>query len=187
MRASTTTVSVKAAVFFTLVFWGAVFAKSYIDIERDGNVFKLKAYTDIERSAEYVWPFVWEFRHLKGYIDNVQRIDSVAGGQDWYDVRFTGDFPFVHTEVINHKWIVEEGQSIRVRLVKSVIKSPLPIDILDSESYWRIESLGDNFSRVHFETVVKVYAAGFEVLYTGIARSDGKRIMRNFKRYVESR
>lgn len=187
MRASTITVSVKAAVFFTLIFWGAAFAKSYIDTERDGNVFKLKAYTDVERSAEYVWPFVWEFRHLKGYVDNVQRIDSVAGGEDWYDVKFTGDFPFVHTEVTNHKWIVKEGRGVGSRTIKSVIESPLPIEIRSTESIWRIEPLGDNRSRVYFETVVEVYAAGFEALYTGIARADGKRIMKNFKRYVESR
>jgi len=173
-------------VLLGLVLASAAFAESNIYIKRDGNVFTLKAYMDVERSADFTWPYIWEFRHLGGYVDNVQEIDSLDGGQEWYDVKFTGDFPFVHTEVCNHKWIIEEGTSIGVKLIKSLVESPLPIAILASESYWRLESIGANRCRVHYKSIVQVDAAGMEVFFTGIARRDGKRIMKNFKRYVES-
>lgn len=176
----------RAPVFSLLILCSVVFADSNIDVKREGNVFNVHTYIDIERSAEYVWPFVWELRHLKEYLDNVQRIDSVGGGDGWYDVKFTADFPFVHLEVTNHKWIIQQGVSIGSRLVGSKIESPLPIAVSESESYWRIEPLGDSCCRLHFETLVKVHAAGFEALYIGIARRDSKRIMKNFKRYVES-
>lgn len=162
-------------------------AEPYIDITRDGTVFTLKAYVDVERSADQVWPYLWEFRYMKYYIDDVDRIDSLDGGEDWYMVRLAGSFPFVRAEVCNRKWIIEQGRHIGAKSTECNLETFLPLDLIRSEGYWRLEPLGDSRCRVHYGTVVEVYAAGFEGLYTGIAKRDGKRIMKNFKRYVESR
>lgn len=169
---------------FLLLLSLPVFAESDMIVERDGKLFTLHAYTDIERSAEYVWPYIWEFSHLKGFIDNA-RIDSVAGGEDWYDVKITSSFPLVSLVVYNHKWIMEDGVKVGSKMKKHSIDSPLPLDILESESLWSVEPRGGNRCRIHYESRVKVEMAGMEGLYTGIARRDGKRIMKNFKKYVE--
>jgi hypothetical protein len=144
----------------------------------------MHAYTDVELSREEVWPYVWEFAHMEGWVDNVE-IDSIDGGPDWYDVKFTGDFPFVHTEVTNHKWIVKKGYTAASRMIASVIESPLPIKIIASENSWSIESWGSSKCRVHYRSTVKVDMAGMEGLYTGIAKRDGRRLMKNFKQYAE--
>lgn len=162
-------------------------AEPYIDITRDGRVFTLKAYIDVERSAAQVWPYLWEFRHMKHYIDDVDRIDSLSGGKDWYMVLLAGDFPFVRAEVCNRKWIIEQGKSIGAKATECNLETALPLKLISSEGYWRLEPLTASSCRVHYRTIVEVYAAGFEGLYTGIARNDGKRILKNFKRYVESR
>ena len=162
-------------------------AEPYLDIARDGRVFTLKAYIDVERSADQVWPYLWEFRHMSSYIDDVYRIDSIAGGENWYMVRLVGNFPFVHAEVTNRKWIIEEGRHIGAKATECQLETFLPLKLISSDGYWRIEPLGNSRSRIHYQTVVEVYAAGFEALYTPIAKRDGKRIMKSFKRYVESR
>ena len=113
--------------------------------------------------------------------------DSLGGGEDWYDVRYVGDFPLLHAEITNRKWIIDEGKSVGTKLVNFVVKSPLPFAFICAEGFWRLDSLGPNRSRVYFKNVLEVQAAGMEWLYTPIAKRDGRRIMKNFKRYVESR
>ncbi|MBN2378930.1 SRPBCC family protein [candidate division WOR-3 bacterium] len=156
------------------------------DVQRDGKVFTLMASMDIERSVEDVWPMLWEFHHLKEYIDNVKSIDSLDGGDNWYKVRYIGDFPFVHIEVTNYKWIMEQGIRVGTKTINHVVESPLPIKVSRTEGCWSLESLGSGRTRLHFLSIVEVDAAGFEGLYTGIAKADGKRILKNFARYVES-
>lgn len=162
-------------------------AEPYIDITREDKVFTLNAYVDIERSAAQVWPYLWEFRHMKYYIDDLDRIDSLGGGKDWYMVRLAGNFPFVRAEICNRKWIIEPGKRIGAKATECNLETVLPLKLISSEGYWRLEPLNESRCRVYYRTIVEVYAAGFEGLYTGIARNDGKRILKNFKRYVESR
>lgn len=170
-----------------IILGSLLMAEPYVEITRDGRVFTLKSYIDVERSAEQVWPYLWEFRHMEHYIDDVEEIDSVDGGEDWYSVRLTGTFPLVRAEVFNRKWIIEEGVSIGAESTTCNLETNLPIQLLGSQGYWRLQPLSGSGCRVHYITVVEVYAAGFEGLYTGIARKDGRRILTNFKRYVESR
>lgn len=176
-------------VAFLLLFFlfPTALAEPYVEITRDGGIFTVITSIEIERSVEKVWPFMWEFRHIKGYADNVERIDSLGGGEDWYDVRYVGDFPLLHAEITNRKWIIDEGKSVGTKLVNFVVKSPLPFAFICAEGFWRLDSLGPNRSRVYFKNVLEVQAAGMEWLYTPIAKRDGRRIMKNFKRYVESR
>lgn len=175
------------AILLSLFSFSAALAESYIEITRDGGNFTIITSIEIERSVEEVWPFMWEFRHIKGYADNVQRVDSLGGGKDWYNVRYVGEFPFLHAEITNRKWIIDEGKSVGTRLVNSLVQSPLPLAFIRAEGFWRLDSLGPNRSRVYFKNVLELRAAGMEWLYTPIAKRDGKRIMKNLKRYVENR
>ena len=145
----------------------------------------MKAYTDIERSAEFVWPYIWDFKHMKGYIDNAV-LDSLNGGDDWYDVKFTGDFTMAHSEVVNHKWIVEHGKKVGTKMISSKIESPLALEVVESLSFWSIKALEAGRCRVYYTSTVKVDMGGMEGLYTGIAKKDSERIMKKFKKYVES-
>jgi hypothetical protein len=168
-----------------VVCFSPLLGESNVDIKRDGKKFTLHAYADIDKSASYVWPYIWEFKHLEKFVDNAE-VDSIAGGSNWYDVKFTGEFPFVHTEIQNHKWVITEGKSIGSKMTSACIESALPLEIIESVSYWRIEPLSEGKCRVHYKSEVKVDMAGMEGLYTGIAKRDGKRILKNFKSYVEN-
>jgi len=154
---------------------------------RDGNTFTVVTSIEVDRPTSTVWRYLWEFASIEEYIDNCTSIDSLDGGEGWYTVRYSADFPFLHTEITNRKWIIEEERCIGTRTVNCVMKSPLPLEFLGAQGYWKLYAVDEARCRVYFKNVLLVDAAGFEALYTGIARRDAKRIMRNFKRYVESR
>jgi hypothetical protein len=164
-----------------------LFAEPRVDISRDGDLYKLVASVEVERSASRVWNCVWQFKNIKYYLDNVKKIDSLTGGEDWYTVRYTAEFPFLHTEVTFRKWIVEYGRLINTESIDCFVKSPFPIGMKSCEAFWRIDSLGPNRSRLYFEQITEVRADGLEALYMGIARNDGRRILANFKKLAESR
>ncbi|MBD3286231.1 hypothetical protein GF359_06825 [candidate division WOR-3 bacterium] len=169
----------------SLLLWLLSLTAPKAEVYRDGKEFTVIASVDIERCSSEVWPLLWEFKHIKEYVDNLKSIDSLGGGDNWYSVRYIGDFPFLHAEVTNYKWIVEEGVKIGASTTKYIIESPLPIKFESSKCLWRLESLAPDLTRVHFCSNVVVDAGGFEGIYTAIAKTDGKRILRNFARYCE--
>jgi len=170
---------------FSILLWLLSLATPKTEVYRDGKEFTLVASMDIEKASSEIWPKLWEYRHLKNYVDNVNSIDSINGGDNWYKVQYVGDFPFIHVEITNYKWIIQEGVKIGTKTTKHQIDSPLPIKIESTKGFWRLESLSANLTRLHFYSIVVVDAAGFEGLYTGIAKADGKRILKNFARYCE--
>lgn len=169
-----------------LLILGTV-GEPHLDITRKGREFTVECWIEVERPAEQVWPLVWEFEHISGYVHNCSSIDSLDGGDGWYNVKYTADFPFLHTEITNHKWIIKKESSIGTRSIKSLVQSPFPLAFLKAEGYWKLYPLAGNRCKVYFKNTLEVDAAGVEVFYTGIARRDGKRILKNFKEYAESR
>jgi hypothetical protein len=157
-----------------------------IEIERDGGKFTVECSIVLERSASDVWDYLWEFQFISLYVDNCRSIDSLKGGEDWYHVRYSAEFPFLYTEITNRKYIIEQGTTIGTTSVNSVVDSPFPLAFLGAKGYWKLYPLDDNRCKIYFRNQLEVEAAGFEGLYTGIARRDAKRILKNFKHLVES-
>ncbi len=156
-----------------------------VEILRDGKKFTVKAWVDIERSVEHTWPYIWEFKYVHRYVDNVKEVDSLRGGEGWYELTYKGDFPFLHLENTYHKWVIEKGKKIGNKSVNCAVNSPFPLGLKYAEGFWLLERLSAGRCRLYFEQELEVEAAGLEVLYTGIARNDGRRILSNFKRLAE--
>lgn len=178
------------SIILFLLLAGATETKSsqpVVEVTRDGNLFGVKAWIDIERSVEYTWPYIWEFKYVRHYVDNVKEVDSLRGGDGWYDLTYKGDFPFLYIENTYHKWIIEKGKKIGNKSIDCVIKSPFPLALKYAEGFWKLEKLGTKRCRLIFEQSLEVEAAGLEALYTGIARNDGRRILSNFKKLVEAK
>lgn len=174
------------SVLMFLTLGSLLSAGPYVEVSRDGSTITLTSYVDIARSRVEVWPYVWEYRFMHLFLQSYDRIDSLEGGIDWYNVRYVGDFPLFSSLAAYKKQIVEEGFFVTESLYESKIEGPIDIRVLSANSCWRLDSLTCSQTRVFYVNVVEISAAGFEGIYSGVIKGETRKALASLKKLIES-